>query len=58
MTKHRPQPDREYFYLAGLVSFGLGCGIEGNPGVYTVCLKLVNFLEFQLIFKNPFFPVH
>ncbi|XP_049959037.1 trypsin II-P29-like [Schistocerca serialis cubense] len=34
--------------LAGVVSFGVSCGLPGFPGVYTDVSKYVDFLNYSL----------
>ncbi len=33
------------FYVVGLVGWGLGCGLDGVPGVYTRVHKYRRFIE-------------
>lgn len=34
-----------YYYLAGIVSFGIGCGNAGWPGVYTRVSSYINWIQ-------------
>lgn len=41
MSKDKDTP---YYYIIGVVSFGVGCGYEGSPGVYARVDHYINWI--------------
>ena len=42
---HAVSDNQAQYYIEGIVSFGIGCGVEGWPGVYTKVLHYVDWIK-------------